>query len=149
MAGITDYFELELELQQILKDALDETTVTVEESLNFASEGTPWIGIYLDRRTLSANQFLRAGQRIDYDLEFSIWCYCYGMSIPGAVRARDQLIMLVERTLLANLTLNDKVDTCFLNGGGMATARLEGDSVGFAAGGEISLTAKGAVILEA
>jgi hypothetical protein len=148
MSGVLDYFDIELEVKKVLDDALEETVVTVEQELNFPSEMTPWIGIYMDRRIPSANQFLRAGMRIDYDLQLSIWCYCYSMDMPHSVRSRNRLIMAAERALMANRTLNGLVETCFLNGGEMATARLQGDSVGFAAGGEIQLTAKGAVILE-
>lgn len=150
MSGpLIDYEAIEDEIKKILDDALDETMVTVEEELSFPAELTPWVGIYLDRRDPSRNQYMSAGRRQDYDVRFAIWCWCAGMEARATWRARNGLVTLVERALMANRTLNGLVETIMLEGGDMLSGRLQDgdDQVGFTSGGEVVLIARTAIVL--
>ena len=138
-----DYYELELELKDILDGAEDLTTtgrgltVLVEEDLAFQRGDI--ILIELNRRDAPDDaQPLAAGKRTRYELQMSIWCYGFGLQRADAMRNRDDLVSRVEIVLQGNRTLNGKVGTSWFTGGEFENRRNEpGDA--FLSGAEIEL----------
>lgn len=137
-----DYFEIETEIAEILKaDAtIGGVQVTVEDDLNL--EVGPWVSIYLERRDPTAGQPLAAGTRTRMQLRFSIWCWQYSLdSITEACKNRDDLVGKVEVVLMANRSLNSKVNYSWLEGGEIQSARVP-DTSGYVAGGEVVVIAE-------
>jgi len=137
-----DYYDIEVEMLQILKadTTLQGVQITVED--DFELDTGAWVAIYLDRRDPTEGQSLSAGTRTRYNLYFSIWCWQYSLeSTSQAARFRDDLIGKVEIALMKNRTLNNKVSHMWIEGGEMPSARLPG-SKGHVAGGEIVVVAE-------
>ena len=141
-----DYYAIETQIKSIL-DAdsnLTGTTVSVEGEILFSAEQTPWVGIYLERREAPASlQTLAAGQRTNFLLRFSIWCWSFSLeSITKAIQQRDDLLGKVEISLMSNRTLGNLVRKSWLEGGEMPSGRMP-DNTGFVSGAEIILVAEG------
>lgn len=138
-----DYYGIQEEIQQIIRINTTDVVVTIEEEMVFSMEATPWIGIYLIDRTLPDKQPIAMGKRNLFHVTFSIWVWCFSMELRQAYRDRDSWVSEVENILMRNRTLNDKVDTGWLSGGEMPSARIPLDKerlVGgeaFLAGGEV------------
>ena len=133
-----DYWSVLEETATVLRDALFETQVVVEEPLQLALEMTPRVGVYLDSRTYPASQPLAAGRVARVELRLSVWAWCGSLELKAAVKARDELIAQIEEALMLNRTLNDRVDTLWLEGGEMPSSQLP-DSNGYISGGEVAV----------
>lgn len=84
----------------------------------------PWVLVYFDRRDPSTEQELTAGQTTRYLLRFSIWVYAQSMeSYKAATRQRNDLLRYVETALMRNRTVSGKVETGWLEGGEVVSAR--------------------------
>jgi hypothetical protein len=141
-----DYYAVETQIKTILEadSNLTGTTVSIEGELLFSAEQTPWVGIYLERREAPPSlQTLAAGQRTNFLLRFSIWCWSFSLeSIAKAIQLRDDLVGKVEISLMSNRTLGNSVRKCWLEGGEMPSGRIP-DNTGFVSGAEIILVAEG------
>jgi len=110
----------------------------------FGAESTPWVGVYLDRREVPQRQSLSAGTRTRMQLTFSLWVWCFSLELQEAIKQRDFHIGSLELVLMANRTINEMVDTSWLSGGRMPSAKVRADSGasgGFISGGEILIVA--------
>lgn len=136
-----DYFGLEDEIGKIFRadSTLEGVKVTVEDDVEF--EVGPLITIYIDRRDPTDGQSLSAGTRTRYLLRIIIWCWQYSLeSLSNAIRLRDDLLGKVELVLMKNRTVSGKVQSLWLGGGELPSARIEDDAPGYIAGGEIIVT---------
>jgi hypothetical protein len=140
-----DYWAIENEIAEIIRANTAVTFVTVEEEMVFGAESTPWVGVYLDKREVPpARQTLSGGTRTRMQLTFSIWVWCFSLELQEAIRQRDYHIGLLELLLMRHRTLNEFVDTSWLSGGRLPSAKVRaesGVSGGFVSGGEILLVA--------
>lgn len=140
-----DYWAVENEIAEIIRANTSVTFVTVEEEMVFGAESTPWVGVYLDKREVPpARQTLSGGTRTRMQLTFSMWVWCFSLELQEAIKQRDYHIGQIELILMAHRTLNDTVDTSWLSGGRLPSARVRADSGssgGFISGGEILLVA--------
>ena len=141
-----DYWAIEEELADIIRANFDGYYVAVEEEAQFAAEQTPWVGIYLTRRTPTEGQPIAAGTRVRYALSISLLVFCFHLEKPQAVRDALGVIGELEVLLLNNRTINDQVDFVALNGGELQTGAVEGDIGGFISGGEILLTVEAVAV---
>ncbi len=100
----------------------------------------PAIFVYRDRRdAVEGNQRISFGQRVDYDLQISIWCMEGDFeSAEAASRRCDDLLGKVEVALLADRTLGNTVNTIILTGGEF----VSGEDNGFYSAAEIALVAR-------
>ena len=138
-----DYYEIELELKDILESAPElsvavrEVTVIVEEDL--AVQRGDIIMIDLSRRDAPDElQGLSAGTRTRYLLNISVWCYGWGLETKVAMRNRDDLVSRVEIVLQNNRTLGGKVSTSWISGGEFENRRSDTEDQ-FLSGAEIEL----------
>jgi hypothetical protein len=140
-----DYWGIEQEIAEIIRANTSVTIVAVEEEMLFGAESTPWVGVYLDKREVPpARQTLSGGTRTRMQLTFSLWVWCFSLDLQEAIRQRDYNIGVIELALMAHRTLNETVDTSWLAGGRLPSARVRADSGasgGFVSGGEILLVA--------
>jgi len=140
-----DYWAIEQEIAEIIRANTSVTIVAVEEEMLFGAESTPWVGVYLDKREVPpARQTLSGGTRTRMQLTFSLWVWCFSLDLQEAIRQRDYNIGVIELALMAHRTLNETVDTSWLAGGRLPSARVRADSGasgGFVSGGEILLVA--------
>lgn len=144
MTARVDYWAIENEIAEIIRANTDVVVVTVEEEMMFGAESSPWVGVYLDRREMAARQSLSAGTRTRMQLTFSIWAWCFSLELQEAIKQRDYCIGSLELVLMANRTINEMVDSSWLSGGRLPSARVRaasGSSGGFVSGGEILLVA--------
>jgi hypothetical protein len=139
MAGI-DYYRIAVEVAEILRTAIPNVQVVIEEELQLAYEAEPRIGVYLESRTPSSHQGMSAGRRTRMQLRISIWVWCSSLERVSAIQRRDELIGRVETVLMENRTLRtpegeDLVEGLWLGGGDLPSGQLP--SQGFIAGGEV------------
>lgn len=140
-----DYWRIEKEIAEVLRAGLDPgITVTIEQEMMFSPEQTPWVGVYLDRRDADQRQSLALGTRMRYQIKFTVWAWCYSLEREASFIARNAVIGDIELVLMANRTLNDLVETSWITGGAMPSAkvdstRLVSQSANFLSGGEINL----------
>lgn len=132
MAAI-DYTALTDELEAIFKndDRLEGVAIHVEEEpqMGLADNGGA-IAIFMENRTATEAQPLKAGLATRFRLRISIWVVFFNLeSFRAARQGRDNLLGLVEAVLMDNRTINDKVDFLWLEGGEMMSARDPGNSV--------------------
>lgn len=141
-----DYYAIEEAIQTLLKNdaTLDGVAITVEEELIFGAESTPWVGIYLEGRSVpSDQQVLAAGTVARYTLDFRIWCWQYSLDKTQALKLRDDLLGKVEVTLMKNRTLGGMVASSWIEGGETPSGRLGNEqNSGWACGAEIILIAQ-------
>ena len=136
-----DYWAIEQELAEVLRANVQGLTVEVESEMMFSAEQSPWSVIYLQRRTAPESaQPIASGRRMRYQLRFSIWVWCWALEKAAAVRARDDILGEMELVLMANRTLNDKVDYSWIEGGELQTGKAQESN--FLSGGEIVLIAE-------
>ncbi|HEV8639643.1 MAG TPA: hypothetical protein VGV13_00915 [Methylomirabilota bacterium] len=137
-----DYFAIEQAIQTVLKAApdLSGTQVVIEEELQFGSEATPRVGIYLMRRDApSGLQALAAGQQTRFLVRFEIRCAAYSLdAVATAISLRDDLVGKVEVALMASRSLNGTVISSWLEGGDLPSAQT-GD--GWTSRGDVILIA--------
>jgi len=140
-----DYYAIEEEIADILRaEALmDGVTIDVEGELTFEAGAAPWVGIYLERRDPSPEQYLDAGQSTRYRLRFTLWTWVVSLeSIADAIKRRNDLMSRVEKVLMKNRTIRDFVDMSWLEGGDMPSGRLPADQSVYLSGAEIILIAE-------
>lgn len=131
-----DYWGAVKEIQHIIQSQFNDLTVRIEEDMQFAAEQTPWVCVYLDSREVPDDQPLAAGRVTRLRVRFSIWVWCFNMELAAAVKARDEWVGDIESALLANRTLNDRLDGLWIEGGELPSAK-DPDTPGFFSGGEI------------
>jgi len=136
-----DYFAIEKEFAEVFRSAptLQGYGVVVEKSIEFESE-SPMIGIYLERRDASPEQYMAANTIQRYMLTLSIWCFSFGLNLDEAIQVRDDMIGKVELVLLENPTINGLVDNIVLLGGEMLPT-MKPENVGVVVGAEIRVAA--------
>mgnify|MGYP001566743466 FL=1 len=115
-----NYYNIEAQIKAVLDaDAnLTGTTILVEEEI--AVQRGNIVGIYLDDRSAPSDlQSISAGTRTRLYVQFSIWCWHFGIGRDRrpAMQARDDLVGKVEIALMGNRNLNDTVNTSWLEGG--------------------------------
>jgi hypothetical protein len=139
-----DYFDIELELKDILESAsllsegVNAPTILIEEDLAFQRGDI--IQILLSRRDAPDElQTLSASGRTRYLLTISIWCYGFALTRRDAMRKRDDLVGKVEIVLQSNRTLNDKVGSSWFGGGDFENRRESPEEDAFLSGAEIEL----------
>ncbi len=135
-----DYYGLKQELREVVAAKLDNVTVTVEKDMQFASELTPWVGVYLEGRDIPEDQPIAAGRISRIRVRLSIWLYTFSLELEEAERARDSLLGEIELILMENRTLNDKVEGLLLDGGELSS-NINSDTPGFFSSGEIKILA--------
>ena len=141
MAAV-DYFAIEEEIAEILRAQLPETPVSVEEEMEFKAEATPRVFVYMEGIESPAEmQRLRAGTQTRERLTFAIWCWTFAMQVDEAIKQRNKLLGEVKVALMKHRTLNEKVETSWLDGGVTPSARLPA-TAGFTAGAEVRLIAE-------
>lgn len=138
-----DYFAIASEVKTVLAadSALTGVQVTVEDEPPLDSG--PWVAVYLESRTPTDRQSLSAGKRTRFRLRMSVWCWQFSLeSTAKAAQLRDNLVGLVEISLMGNRTLNDKVGCIWLEGGQLLSEQIKSETMsGFVAGGEIVVIA--------
>ena len=115
-----DYFGIEEAIKSILDADADlaGVEVLIEEELTIQRGNV--VGIYLDDRDApNEDQSLSAGTRTRFNVRFSIWCWHFGVGRDRRVpmEQRDDLIGKVEIALMKERTLNDTVNSSWLEGG--------------------------------
>ena len=115
-----DYYAIENAIATILRaDAtLAGVSVIVEDEV--AVQRGSIIGIYLDDRDAPMDlQAIAAGTRTRFNINFSIWCWHFGVGRDRTVvmQQRDDLLGKVEIALMNNRTLSNTVTMSWLNGG--------------------------------
>lgn len=141
MAKIT-YTDIEEAIADRFRAQLSGVKVIVEDEFLLANEEQPVVAIYLERREMAPDQYIR--RRVDYHLIFTIWCWCFSMEGPYAsAKLRDALVADVEELLLGERTfgMDAMIETSWIEGGELPTGRVPEIS-GFASGGEIRLVVK-------
>ena len=138
---LIDYWDIEEEIVEILREGLPGSTVTSEEEQMFSPEQVPWLCVYLERRDAPPSQPIAGGSRLRYQVRYSIWCWHYSLDKRESMKLRDQLIGNAEVVLLSNRTLNDKVEQAWLEGGRLLNG-LGTEQQDFLSGGEIVLIAE-------
>jgi hypothetical protein len=135
-----DYWGLEEEVKAILDTELVDGHVDIEREFQFASESTPWVGIYLDRRDAPASlQPLAAGKQTRMLVRLRLDCRAYSLeSIARASQFRDELIGRVEVALMKHRDLNGKATASWLEGGSFSRVPQQD---GWISGGEVMLVA--------
>lgn len=142
------YWQIREEIAEIIKREVPGTTVEVEKEIDFSVEQSPWVGIYLPRRSApEPQQTLAAGQRTYMELSFSIWVFCHALELALGIKQRDETIGNIELALMRYRSLNETVDSSWLEGGELVTAR-DAQTSNWLAGGEILLTAVAIAIVE-
>jgi hypothetical protein len=136
-----DYFALAEEIAEIIHANKPEIMVVVEEELIIGPDNHPIVAVYVDRREPPDIQPIAAGKKMRVIVYFAVWVWSYGLNVKEAIRERDDLIGDVELILMQNRTINDLVDTLWIDGGRLPTAMLP-DSSGFTSGGEIIVRAE-------
>lgn len=140
-----DYFQIEKEIQTVLKDDADlaGVAVLIEEELTFA-EGNI-ILIELDRRDAPDDlQSISAGQRTRFLLQISLWCWGFGYERERAMEQRDDLLGKVEVALLKHRAaqpgnaFGGEVTSFWMQGGDFENRRTT-DSDRFLSGASIDL----------
>ncbi len=138
--ALIDYFQLELDIAQHLRD--DETLqgVIVEVEVDLQFQRGRAVQIFIVRRNApEEKQSMSAGLRVRYEIEFSLWCWSFGLEMKQIMKARDKLLSQVEIALLSNRNnLTDKIGPYWIQGGEFQTNQLD-LSVGLVAGAEIEL----------
>lgn len=139
-----NYYGIELALQEILQadPALANVSVYVEEDQAPAILEGPAVIIYLEGRTAPPTlQTLSAGLNTRMELRLNLWCYAVDFETwRGAQQKRDELIGIVELTLMRNRDINGLVNTSWLEGGSLS-AGGPGRGTGWVSSGEIILVA--------
>lgn len=136
-----DYWSIQNELVEILKQNLNDVTITLEEDFMLSSEMTPWLCVYLEGREVPESQPIAAGRRVRMRVRLSIWIWCYALELHAAVQARDDLVGRVELILAENRSLNDKVDALWIEGGQLPSVNTP-EAHGFFSGGEIVVSSE-------
>lgn len=136
-----DYFAIAEELAEIIRADMPDVMVVVEEELIVGPDNSPIVAVYVDRREIPANQPMAAGLKMRVVPYFAVWVWTYGLNVKEAIKQRDSVIGDVELLLMQNRTINDMVDTSWIDGGRMPTAMLP-ESSGFTSGGEIIVRAE-------
>jgi len=135
-----DYWGIEQELAEILRANVQGLTVEVEAEMQFGAELSPWAVVYLERRDAPDGlQGISAGMRTCFRLRFSIWVWCCSLEKEAAIKQRDETLAEVERVLMRNRTLNNTVDSSWLDGGELQTGKTQESD--FLSGGEVVLIA--------
>jgi hypothetical protein len=136
---IADAIRTQLQGDADLNDGAP-VTVLVETPLMFSAESAPAIHIFFDGRTApSDEQRLAAGRRIDFILNYDLWCFEWHIdSVEEASRKRNRLIAYTETALMSDLTFGGTVNYSWISSGEMEFAEQNG----FLALGKIKLTAK-------
>jgi len=140
------YNDIRDQIQSILEgDArTNSAKIYVEEEPQFGlSDVQQAILMWLSRRNAPPSaQPLAAGMRTRYHLQISLACVCFNMeSFRKACEMRDTLTGNLELVLMANRTLGGKVETSWLEGGELYSARNPQDAC-FVAIAETTLTAE-------
>lgn len=140
MSGAS-YFAVEKAIKAAIMDDSDLSGVRVyiEQDLQWAAESAPAVCIYATgRQAPDGMQRLAAGQRTDWLLAISLWCYAWDMETERAAEQRDSLIERVELALMrpTERTLGGACETYWLEGGEFISS--PGDQ-GFLCAGEIAL----------
>lgn len=115
-----NYFEIENQIRAVLAAASDLTGVTILVEEEIAVQRGNVVGIYLDDRSAPSElQSISAGTRTRLYVQFSIWCWHFGIGRDRrpAMQARDDLVGKVEIALMGNRNLNNTVNTSWLEGG--------------------------------
>jgi len=136
------YTEIEEAIGFRIEQHLPQVKVLIEDEFFLANEEQPIVAIYLERRDMAPQQYLR--RRVDYHLIFTIWCWCFSMEGPRvAAKLRDKLVQDVEQVLLGERTfgMDANIETSWIEGGELPTGRVPEIS-GFASGGELRLVVK-------
>lgn len=138
-----DYSAIRQELREIIAadPAFTGMQIVTEEEVMFGLDQAPWIAIYLERREAPEGQYLSAGTKQLYRLRFSIWVFTCALEMPSAIRQRDEIIGKLEVLLMGQRTINDMVETSWLEGGEMPSAKMP-DNIGVVVGGEIRLVSE-------
>lgn len=143
------YAQIEVDLKNTLAADLGDTcnvTIESEEPL----DSRPWVAIYLTRRD-STTQPIAAGTKHRWVMRFSIWCWCFALdSVMHAAAARDDLVGIVEHSLVKNRKFSSYIINSWLEGGDMICTTYTGnppESQGHVAGGEIVLCCEAEVTL--
>jgi len=128
MSGINYY-----SIQEEMKDIFDQSeriivnpapNVIIEDDVVFGSMGNiNSISIYLTNRSLASGQVMSAGRQTRYNLTMSVWVWSAGVDVQSTIKIRDDMLNQVELTLMANRTLNDKVEMLWLDGGEFMSTR--------------------------
>lgn len=116
-----DYSDIKAEIASILSASTDLATVqiTVDDDIRLDSFGVS-ANVEIVRRDYTAPaQSLSAGQRQRYYLTAVVSVISVALDREAAVSMRDSVVGHIEVALMRNRTLNDKVDTLFLQGGDM------------------------------
>src|SRR6266852_9413345 len=140
-----DYWTVELAIQTILQaDAalvaasafIADPEIPEPES----SEQTPWVGIFLETRKPESRQPLASNTKLRYFATFRLVCLTFGLERAQVMKARDDLIGMVETALMNSPRLNvagvDKVGFSFLDGGNFTSGQKQ---VAWQAIGEVNL----------
>lgn len=142
-----DYWSIENELAEIIKANTRAAYVCVEEQIQFGADNSPWVGVYVERRdALSGMQTLSMGQRTRMKLHMVVWVWCFSLEMERAIKDRDDMVGELELVLMQNREINGLVDTLWITGGRLPSARIanrenrfEGDV--FISGAEILIVA--------
>ena len=133
------YWTIREEIAEIIKANLSGVIVEIEREIQFAAEGQPFIGIYLEsRETPEDQQPIAAGRITRMFLNISIWVFAHAFDIDRGIEERDRIIGEVELILMGHRFLNQTVDACWLQGGELLSGR-DAETKDFLAGGEIRL----------
>lgn len=139
MAAI-DYYGIEDTIRSTLATACG-SGVNVTAEVQQPMDTKPWVSIYLTGRTAPEDQPIAAGTRQRYQLNFSIWVWCWSLDNPAkAAEARDDLIGTVETALMNNRNMGGAIDTGYLQGGSFETAKDDRNI--HVAGGEVVFVAE-------
>ena len=115
-----NYFEIENQIRAVLAAATDLAGVTILVEEEIAVQRGNVVGIYLDDRSAPSElQSISAGTRTRLLVQFSIWCWHFGIGRDRrpTMQARDDLVGKVEIALMGNRNLNSTVNTSWLEGG--------------------------------
>lgn len=127
---------------------LDGTTVEVETDNMFATELTPWVGIYILNRTADDDlQETSSEMETVFLLRIAVVCAEYSLVSPEeAKRLRNVLVGKVEVVLTRNRTLTETVESSWLESGDSEFTGLNEDQ-DYLARDEITLIAKARAFL--
>ena len=143
MAAV-DYSGIEDTIKGVLEADARTTgaAIYVEEEPQFGlSDMQQAVLVYLDRRSApNTQQNLAAGKRTRYLLQLTVAVLYFSLeSFKAACDGRNTLLGNVELVLMANRTLNGKVETLWLEGGELYSVRNPQNSV-FTAVAETTVT---------
>ena len=125
MAGL-DYWSIETELKAILAadPILNNVGIILEEEFEPAIDILPVIGIFLDAMRSPEEQAIAAGKKHRKNIVYSLWAFDY--DIENNANATKKILSLMdklEQVLMANRTINGKVDKAWFEEGEVVSTK--------------------------